>query len=95
MTTEIKNNEVPKDTIEVKATLLDTHTNYENWLKTVSNYSKRFGFNQKIIHINSKGFCTTGYELKNFEGTDSFPVKSYLLLQEHPSTTPYKSNSNN
>ena len=82
-------------TIELKAQLLDTHDNYESWLKTVSNYPQRFGFNKKIIHINKNGFNTTGYELKNFEGENVFPVKSYLVSQEHPEPTPFKTLSNN
>lgn len=87
--------EKPKDTIEIKGELLDTHVNYESWLKTVSNYPQRFGFNKKIIHVNKRGFNTTGYDLKNFEDKEAFPVKSYLLTQETPEPTPFKSLSNN
>jgi hypothetical protein len=82
-------------TIELKGELLDTHDNYESWLKTVSTYVKRFGFNKKIIHINKNGFNTTGYELRNFQNGEVFPVKSYLVSQEHPEPTPFKSLSNN
>lgn len=94
---EALKNQTPdtKDVIEIKAELLDTHDNYESWLKTVSNYPQRFGFNKKIIHVNKNGFNTTGYELKNFEDENVFPVKSYLLAQSTPEPTPFKSLSNN
>lgn len=85
----------PNNLIEVKGELLDTHDNYESWLKTVSTYVNRFGFNKKIIHIDKNGFYTTGYDLKNFEGEDVFPVKSYLMTRERPEPTPFKSLSNN
>jgi hypothetical protein len=84
----------PNNPIEIKGEFLNTHDNYESWLKTVSTYVQRFGFNKKIIHINKNGFNTTGYELKNFEDLNVFPVKSYLLSQETPEPTPFKSLSN-
>jgi hypothetical protein len=82
-------------TIEIKGELIDTHNDFESWLKTVSTYVQRFGFNKKVIHVNKNGFNTTGYDLKNFEDKNVFPVKSYLLLSETVEPTPFKSISNN
>lgn len=84
-----------KDTIQIKGELINTHDDYQSWLKTVSNYPQLYGFDKKILHINKRGYNTTGYELKNFEDDEAFPVKSYLLAQSTPETTPFKSLSNN
>jgi hypothetical protein len=85
----------PKNILEIKGELIDTHNDYESWLKTVSTYVQRFGFNKKVVHVNKNGFNTTGYDLKNFEDKNVFPVKSYLLLSETEEPTPFKSISNN
>jgi hypothetical protein len=83
------------ETVALKGRLVDTHNDFQSWLKTVSTYVQRFGFNKKIIHINANGFSTTGYELRNFEDKNAFPVKSYILHSETTEPTPFKSISNN
>jgi hypothetical protein len=80
--TALKNQKVAEtisQSVQVKGTIIDTHNNFDLWLKTVSKYVQRFGFNKKIIHIDKNGFQTTGYELRNANPKAVFPVKSYLL----------------
>ncbi len=83
--------------IKVKAQFIGEFTNWKSWIANVNSCSQKYGLTQQLLHIDSNGYNTTGYNLRNTNRDKIYPVKTYLLVQdpEVKRHEPFKSNSTN
>lgn len=81
----------------VKVIALGEFNDFESWIKNTQECAHIHGVNSKLLHIDKKGYSTTGYIMKNLSHNEVYPVKTYLLVQspdlEKP--LPFKSSSKN
>jgi hypothetical protein len=83
--------------IPVKGIILGEFENFDSWIKNVQDCANKHGVNSKLLHQDKNGFVTTGYDLKNHNGNNPYPVKTYLLVQNTTilEPEPFNATSNN
>ncbi|MFW0737605.1 hypothetical protein [Flavobacterium sp. T12S277] len=84
-------------TISIKVQFIGEFTDFKSWEKNNQNCANKFGITSKLLHIDSNGFATGGYNMKNSLRSTVYPVKTYLMVQDDQIVKPsaFRSTSNN
>jgi hypothetical protein len=82
--------------INVKVKYLGEFPTWDTWINHVGYCGQQYGVTQQLLHIDSNGYNTTGYNLRNTNQPKVYPVKTYLLVQDPDviRLTPFKTTTN-